>query len=199
MTRFAQEYWALILGGSSGFGLASARKLSAEGMNVCVVHRDRRGAMERINREFDEIRANGRGFFSLNLDALTPEGMTSVLEGLESRLGSDGKVRVLLHSIAFGNLKPVAAAKPPASAPSLDRLADALGAADAWGLAAGDADAIGATDAAGAADATGLGVGIGVRKPPPKAWMMRATIREGRFQAMPQSTLPPVKMAREMM
>lgn len=127
MTRFAQEYWALILGGSSGFGLASARKLSAEGMNVCVVHRDRRGAIERINREFDEIRANGRGFFSLNLNALTPEGMTSVLEGLESRLGSDGKVRVLLHSIAFGNLKPVAAAKPPASAPSLDRLADALG------------------------------------------------------------------------
>jgi len=127
MTRFWKDYWAVVLGGSSGFGLASAKKLGAEGMNVCVVHRDRRGAMDRINREFDEIRANGHGFVSLNVDALGPEGMAAVLDALATNLGSDGKVRVLLHSIAYGNLKPVVPAPPPDAPPSLDRLADALG------------------------------------------------------------------------
>jgi NAD(P)-dependent dehydrogenase (short-subunit alcohol dehydrogenase family) len=127
MTRFAKEHWAVILGGSSGFGLASARKLSTEGLNVCVVHRDRRGAMDRINREFEEIRAHGRGFVSLNLDALSPEGMASVIEALTTHLGTEGRVRVLLHSIAYGNLKPVV--PPPAADPSpaLARLARALG------------------------------------------------------------------------
>jgi NAD(P)-dependent dehydrogenase (short-subunit alcohol dehydrogenase family) len=127
MTGVDNGYWALILGGSSGFGLAAARKLSAEGMNVCVVHRDRRGAMERINREFNEIRGSGRGFLALNLDALSPEGMASVLAELGREMGADGRVRVLLHSIAFGNLRPAA----PASGTSplsvaFDRLAEAL-------------------------------------------------------------------------
>jgi NAD(P)-dependent dehydrogenase (short-subunit alcohol dehydrogenase family) len=128
MRGFAKEHWALILGGSSGFGLASARKLSAEGLNVCVVHRDRRGAMERINRDFDEIRAHGHGFLSLNVDALSLEGMSSVLDHLAAQMGPDGRVRLLLHSIAFGNLKPVVA--PPAredDGDALDTLAQALG------------------------------------------------------------------------
>ncbi len=45
---FDTTSWALILGGSSGFGLASAAKLAANGMNVIIFHRDRRGAMARI-------------------------------------------------------------------------------------------------------------------------------------------------------
>ncbi len=127
MTRFAPEQWALVLGGSSGFGLASARKLAAEGMSVGVVHRDRRGAMDRINREFDAIRAGGRGFFSLNLDALSPEGIASVVDALVANLGAAGRLRVLLHSIAYGNLKPVVPAPPADRAPALTRLAEALG------------------------------------------------------------------------
>ncbi|HEY3381307.1 MAG TPA: SDR family oxidoreductase [Vicinamibacterales bacterium] len=127
MTRFANGDWAVILGGSSGFGLASARKLSDEGMNVCAVHRDRRGAMDRITREFDAIRANGHGFFSLNLDALSAEGITSVIDALKTNLGPDGRVRVLLHSIAYGNLKPVVPMRPAERVPALDSLADALG------------------------------------------------------------------------
>ena len=34
---FDGSHWALILGGSSGFGLATAQKLARHGMNVCVV------------------------------------------------------------------------------------------------------------------------------------------------------------------
>jgi NAD(P)-dependent dehydrogenase (short-subunit alcohol dehydrogenase family) len=128
MNRFAPGQWALILGGSSGFGLAAAKKLSAEGLAVCIVHRDRRGAMDRINREFDEVRRHGHPFLALNLDALSPEGMSTVIEALQKEMGQEGRVRVLLHSIAFGNLKPVVV--PPARqtgpAPS-HRLAEALG------------------------------------------------------------------------
>ncbi len=127
VTRFAAEQWALILGGSSGFGLASARKLAAEGMSVGVVHRDRRGAMDRVTPEFDAIRAHGRGFFSLNLDALSHEGMTTVVDTLTTHLGTAGRVRVLLHSIAYGNLKPIVPAPRVDRPPALARLAEALG------------------------------------------------------------------------
>ncbi|WP_297430825.1 SDR family NAD(P)-dependent oxidoreductase, partial [Clostridium sp.] len=74
MTKFHRDQWALILGGSSGFGLATAKKLAQEGLSVCVIHRDRKGAMERIENEFAVIRQAGTGFMALNLDALSPEG-----------------------------------------------------------------------------------------------------------------------------
>lgn len=111
---FDENHWALILGGSSGFGLATAHKLARHGMNVAVVHRDRRGAMARIEPEFARIRESGVGFASFNLDALSPDGRGQVLDELAARMGSAGRVRLLLHSIAFGNLKPLVA--PPGDA-----------------------------------------------------------------------------------
>lgn len=128
MVRFDERHWALILGGSSGFGLATAKKLAAEGLNVCVVHRDRRGAMDRIERDFEAIRSHGRGFMSFNLDALSAEGMTTVVTSLSERMGPEGRVRLLLHSIAFGNLRPIVAAPRKADgSAAVNRLAEALG------------------------------------------------------------------------
>lgn len=105
-----KNYWAVILGGSSGFGLATAKKLSAMGMNICVVHRDRRGAMERIEKEFDIIRAAEVEFISFNADALSEAGRAEIIQSLKQKIGS-GKVRTLMHSIAFGNLKLIAPQK----------------------------------------------------------------------------------------
>lgn len=107
MQQFDNSQWALVLGGSSGFGLATAKKLAESGMSVCVVHRDRRGAMGRINEAFDKIKSFGNPFISFNVDALSEQGQSKVIEGLAQALG-EGKVKVLLHSIAFGNLKPIA-------------------------------------------------------------------------------------------
>ncbi len=107
---FDRNHWALILGGSSGFGLATAHKLARHGMSVALVHRDRRGAMEPIEREFAALRATGTGFLSWNVDALAPERRREVLDALAARLGEAGRVRLLLHSIAFGNLKLLAPA-----------------------------------------------------------------------------------------
>ena len=40
--------WALILGGSSGLGLATAKKLARHGMNICIVHRNSRSQQAEI-------------------------------------------------------------------------------------------------------------------------------------------------------
>ena len=126
--RFDPQHWALILGGSSGFGLAAAQKLARHGMNVAIVHRDRKGAMGAIEPKFDELRALGVGVLTCNLDALSPEGRKSALDALAEKMGEKGRVRLLMHSIAFGNLKPLAPPKSEyAAAPARAKLAQALG------------------------------------------------------------------------
>jgi NAD(P)-dependent dehydrogenase (short-subunit alcohol dehydrogenase family) len=128
--RFDTNQWALILGGSSGFGLATAQKLAACGMNIAVVHRDRRGAMKAIEPRFEAIRRLGVGFESFNVDALSNDGRTKVVDELGEHMGATGKIRVLLHSIAFGNLKPLAPPTAANTAPAeraRARLAERLG------------------------------------------------------------------------
>jgi len=103
-----KQYWGVILGASSGFGLATAKKLASQGMNICAIHRDRRGSMKRIEEDFDAIRAFGVKFLSVNTNALDPEIRQDVLNMLQENMGEGEKVRMLLHSIAFGNLKLLA-------------------------------------------------------------------------------------------
>ena len=101
------NYWTLILGGSSGLGLASAKKLASEGMNICIIHRSSRAEMEIINQEFDLVKNENIRFLSLNKDALNLQHQQDILIELKTNLGSNGKIRCLLHSIAKGNLKPM--------------------------------------------------------------------------------------------
>ncbi len=123
---FNRDQWAIVLGGSSGFGLATAQKLAEHGMSLCVVHRDRRGAMARIEPEFEKIRGAGVPLITFNTNALDPGKRDEILTELKGAMGADGRVRVLLHSIAFGNLKLIAPEKlTPSSTP--DDLADRLG------------------------------------------------------------------------
>ena len=93
-THSNSNEWALILGGSSGFGLATAHKLSRHGFNVCVVHRDRRGAMKHIEPEFDAIRGRGVSLLTFNADALKAEKRDEILDALAESLGAAGKVRL---------------------------------------------------------------------------------------------------------
>ena len=101
------NYWTLILGGSSGLGLASAKKLAREGMNICIIHRSSRAEMETINQEFSSLKNENIQFLSLNKDALNLQHQQDIVAELKTALGSDGKIRCLLHSIAKGNLKPM--------------------------------------------------------------------------------------------
>jgi len=115
-TPSGQSEWALILGGSSGFGLATAHKLSEHGLNICVVHRDRRGAMSRIEPEFERIRERGVTLVTFNQDALAEDSRAEILDDLAQRLEAQGgRIRLLLHSIAFGNLKLIGPEAPSKS------------------------------------------------------------------------------------
>ncbi|MBF0225450.1 MAG: SDR family oxidoreductase [Desulfobacterales bacterium] len=112
MLEFDSDMWALIIGGSSGFGLATAQKLARHGMNLCIVHRDRRGALNRIQSDFDELKRSGIKVRIFNLDALSDQGRTTVLNDLAADIGQTGRVKLLLHSIAFGNLKLLVPSPP---------------------------------------------------------------------------------------
>jgi NAD(P)-dependent dehydrogenase (short-subunit alcohol dehydrogenase family) len=137
--KFAKGTWGLILGGSSGFGLATAHKLAAHGMNLYLVHRDRRGAMGRIEPEFEKLRGAGVEVVTRNADALDPERRAEILADLAEKMG-EGRVRTLLHSIAFGNLKLIApeAPRPHAVPHPRARLAAELGIDEAKLAAAAD-------------------------------------------------------------
>ncbi len=108
MMKFNPDFWAIIIGGSSGFGLATAKKLAAHGMNLCIVHRDRRGAMSRITPDFEKLKSTGVNVLTFNLDALCSDGRTKVLDTLTEELGKNGRIRMILHAVAFGNLKLLA-------------------------------------------------------------------------------------------
>jgi NAD(P)-dependent dehydrogenase (short-subunit alcohol dehydrogenase family) len=120
-SSFASNEWALILGGSSGFGLATAKRLARGGLNILIVHRDRRGAMKDIQPHFDELAALGTGLHIWNADAISPDKRLETIEEIGQAIGPDGKIRVLLHSIAFGNLKLIAPQKtePRTAGPNL--------------------------------------------------------------------------------
>jgi len=108
-----KNYWAIILGGSSGLGLASAQKLAQHGMNICIIHRDRKAELADIENEFEKIKAQNVSFISFNVDALNEEKRNEVLATLKAQLGQNGRIRTLVHSIAKGNLKPMQSEEGP--------------------------------------------------------------------------------------
>ena len=63
----------MILGGSSGLGLATAKKLAKHGMNICIVHRNSRVQRAEVKEAFDKIISMGVDFASYNVDAFHPE------------------------------------------------------------------------------------------------------------------------------
>jgi len=124
--EFGGNCWAVILGGSSGFGLATAKKLARHGMNLCLVHRDRRAALAAVEREFGELRATGVRLLAFNADATSAEERRRIVGELGAALRPAGSVRLLMHSIAFGNLKPLAADGDASTALSEDDFAHTI-------------------------------------------------------------------------
>lgn len=99
--------WALLLGGSSGLGLATAKKLARHGFDIIIVHRDRRSDIEDITSHFQEITSNGVLLKSFNVDVANAEKRVHTIAEIKSLLGEGQRINVLIHSIAKGNLKPM--------------------------------------------------------------------------------------------
>ncbi|HUF89332.1 MAG TPA: SDR family oxidoreductase [Gemmatimonadota bacterium] len=99
--------WALVLGSSSGFGEACARALAADGFNIYGVHLDRKSTMGHVEEVVQAIRETGRDVEFFNVNAADPSKREEIVRHVRGRLGESGEqVRVLLHSLAFGTLKP---------------------------------------------------------------------------------------------
>ncbi|MEO0571679.1 MAG: SDR family oxidoreductase [Bacteroidota bacterium] len=97
---------ALILGGSSGLGAATAKKLAKEGYDLVIVHRDRKSDLANIQLLFDEIQNSGAACYHFNMDAVHPSKLGASWLKIKEVLSSR-KIKVLVHSIAKGNLKPM--------------------------------------------------------------------------------------------
>lgn len=108
------ERWALILGASSGFGAACSRALADAGFNIFGAHFDLKTTLPRALQVKADIEAKGRKalFFNKNVadDRNRAEIIAQIKEYFDSVGG--GSIECVLHSVAFGNLKPYIADNP---------------------------------------------------------------------------------------
>jgi len=97
--------WALILGASSGFGEAAALELAAAGYDIFGVHLDRRAGLEHVEGIVAQIEARGRRAEFFNINAADEAKRTETVALMREK-AEGAPVRVLMHSLAFGTLKP---------------------------------------------------------------------------------------------
>ena len=101
-------YWGIILGGSSGFGLAAVQKLALHGMNLAVLYREMSSGDRVILERFRDLAAaNQVRIAPFNLNALDSSGRDAFLKQFKGLIREEEKVKLLLHSISRGNLKPL--------------------------------------------------------------------------------------------
>jgi len=125
------EGWILVLGASSGFGAAACSLFAKAGMNIVGVHLDRRGTIEKAHDLIAEIQGLGREAWFYNVNAADPAKRAHVLTDVRRRLferGRDEKLRVLMHSLAFGALRPFHHLEPESriGAPQMDMTLDVM-------------------------------------------------------------------------
>src|SRR5690606_7141344 len=114
--------WAIILGGSSGLGLASARRLAVDGFKLCVVYRELRSSEAEIKATMAHLERIAPRLLYFNADALTEQGRNLVLGALDHEVMAGERVGILLHSIAKGALKPLTSEAPQPTLQSRDLL-----------------------------------------------------------------------------
>jgi enoyl-[acyl-carrier protein] reductase III len=108
--QFSGE-WAIILGGSSGFGLAAVEKLARHGLHIAVLYRETAAAEREVKERFSVLSASsGVTILPFNVNALDAAARTAFIGQFAEAAGGKHCVRLLLHSIARGNLKPLVAA-----------------------------------------------------------------------------------------
>ena len=105
MKIFSSRDWALILGASSGFGVATARELSARGLNIFGVHLDRRATIHLAEEAQRDIESTGRRAVFFNINAVDPDRRAEAISMMKEEAAT-GSIRVFLHSLAFATLRP---------------------------------------------------------------------------------------------
>jgi len=111
--RFKGTDWALVLGASSGFGGATALELARNGMSILGIHLDRQATMHTVDHLIKDIKHQGVKAIFYNVNAADPIKRNEILDDIKEQFAADSHntVKVLLHSLAFGTLKPFVATK----------------------------------------------------------------------------------------
>ena len=86
-----RERWALILGGSSGMGEATAIALAKAGYSICGIHLDFRAALAHVEEVKAAIEAAGVQALYINMNAADDEKRASALETLAQRSSGRGR------------------------------------------------------------------------------------------------------------
>ena len=124
----SKQPWALILGASSGFGEATALELARAGMNIFGVHLDRRATLPHVEEVQARIRNLGRECQFFNFNAADEQKRKECVEQIRQRLADPpGTLRAVLHSLAWGALKPLAGAEIVANQKQIESTADIMG------------------------------------------------------------------------
>ena len=104
--------WVLLLGGSTGHGAATAKKLAQDGYGIIAFHFDRGEAKkiaEETIKEVNEL-SNGRCHY-FNTNAASEEAIETYLPQIKE-ITDGSKLKLLLHSIAFGTTTNFFGEKP---------------------------------------------------------------------------------------
>jgi enoyl-[acyl-carrier-protein] reductase (NADH) len=94
------------LGASSGFGAATSRALAQAGMDIVGIHLDLKATLPRAKEVQSDIEAAGRKTLFINMNAADARKRAKAIERMKE---AGVQVKVMLHSLAFGALKPYVA------------------------------------------------------------------------------------------
>ncbi len=104
--------WVLILGGSTGHGAATAKRLAKDGYGVIAFHFDRGEAKKIAEETITEVnKTTGGNCYYFNTNAASVETMDKYIPQIKEITGGQ-PVKLLLHSIAFGTTTNFFGEKP---------------------------------------------------------------------------------------
>ena len=94
--------WVLLLGGSTGHGAATAKKLASDGYGIIAFHFDRGEAKKIANETIEEVKkiTKDRCHY-FNTNATSEKTMDEYIPILK-KITNGEPLKLLLHSIAFG-------------------------------------------------------------------------------------------------
>tara|TARA_B100000965_G_scaffold142558_1_gene118729 strand:- start:261 stop:1031 length:771 start_codon:yes stop_codon:yes gene_type:complete len=96
------ENWALILGASSGIGAECAKEFAKKGLNVYGIYlRKPKAHIDKLTREIEAF--NVRAIYK-KANAANPENRKKIIEEISNM--KNIRIKVFIHSLAFGALKP---------------------------------------------------------------------------------------------
>ena len=94
--------WVLLLGGSTGHGAATARRLASDGFGIIAFHFDRGEAKKIANKTITDVEKISQGkCHYFNTNAASEESMEKYIPKIKD-ITKGEPIKLLLHSIAFG-------------------------------------------------------------------------------------------------